>query len=354
MKYKFKSVATPLLFVAISSSATLLAAPAKPVVKADNSSVNVSPNPSFKVGNPYEVLGVKYEPKEDYEYDAVGIASWYGKDFHGNLTSNGEVFDMAELTAAHPTLPLPSFVEVTNLENGKKLVLRVNDRGPFVSGRLIDVSKRAAELLGFQDQGTSKVRVRIIPDISKEVAQKLMEDQLKEYAKSDIQTAPQEPKVAAQTAPANVSDEEVLEEAISNIKVSSEPVDGTAVNSEPAVNTLVDIDSMASDGKVDKLISVRESQQVPVGILEPNAFVSSSVPKGVFVQVGAFSSSGKIPNIVSNLDDVGVITIQKLDFANSSLVRVRVGPFVSIEDANKAKRHIVGLGYDSARVVIEQ
>ncbi len=352
MKYNFKSVATPLLFVAISSSVTLLAAPAKPVVKADNSSVNVSPNPSFKVGNPYEVLGVKYEPKEDYEYDAVGIASWYGKDFHGNLTSNGEVFDMAELTAAHPTLPLPSFVEVTNLENGKKLVLRVNDRGPFVSGRLIDVSKRAAELLGFQDQGTTKARVRIIPDISKEVAQKLMEDQLKEYAKSDIETK-EEPKVAIET-PANVASEGVLEEAISNIKVSSEPVDGTAVNSEPAVNTLVDIDSMATDGRVDKLISVRESQQVPVGILEPNAFVSSSVPKGVFVQVGAFSSSGKIPNIVSSLDDVGVITIQKLDFANSSLVRVRVGPFVSVEDANKAKRHIVGLGYDSARVVIEQ
>ncbi len=352
MKYNFKSVATPLLFVAISSSVTLLAAPAKPVVKADNSSVNVSPNPSFKVGNPYEVLGVKYEPKEDYEYDAVGIASWYGKDFHGNLTSNGEVFDMAELTAAHPTLPLPSFVEVTNLENGKKLVLRVNDRGPFVSGRLIDVSKRAAELLGFQDQGTTKARVRIIPDISKEVAQKLMEDQLKEYAQSDIETK-EEPKVAIET-PANVASEGVLEEAISNIKVSSEPVDGTAVNSEPAVNTLVDIDSMATDGRVDKLISVRESQQVPVGILEPNAFVSSSVPKGVFVQVGAFSSSGKIPNIVSSLDDVGVITIQKLDFANSSLVRVRVGPFVSVEDANKAKRHIVGLGYDSARVVIEQ
>ncbi len=346
-----KAVLMLVSFVAASSTG-LFAAPSNPVTDAKDSTVNVSPNPSYKVGNPYEVLGVKYEPKEDYNYDAVGIASWYGKDFHGNLTSNGEVFDMAELTAAHPTLPLPSFVEVTNLDNGKRLIVRVNDRGPFVSGRIIDLSKRSAELLGFQDKGTAKVRVRVIPDISKEVAEKLMADQMKNYADSEI-LKPEENKVA-QAPQATKEPEEVLQDAISNIKVSSEPVDGNMIASEPSVNTLVDIDDPASNRKLDNLISDRTSQQVPVGILEPDTFASSSVPKGVFVQVGAFSNSGKIPAIISKLDSMGVITVQKLDFANSSLVRVRVGPFVSIEDANNAKRRIVDLGYDSARVVIEQ
>jgi rare lipoprotein A len=117
-----------------------------------------------KIGAPYQIDGVWYYPREDPHYDKVGIASWYGPGFDGKPTATGEIYDMNALTAAHTTLPLPTNVEVTNLENGRSLVLRVNDRGPFVGDRVIDVSRRAAQLLGFFQQGTTQVRVRALPD----------------------------------------------------------------------------------------------------------------------------------------------------------------------------------------------
>jgi len=115
-----------------------------------------------KVGNPYKVAGRWYYPKEEDGYDQVGMASWYGKDFHGKKTANGEYFNMNALTAAHKTLPLPTFVKVTNLSNGHSIILRVNDRGPFVNDRLIDVSRRGAQLLGFQKQGVTRVRIQAV------------------------------------------------------------------------------------------------------------------------------------------------------------------------------------------------
>ena len=122
---------------------------------------------SYKVGKPYQIAGKWYYPEEDYDYVETGTASWYGKDFHAKYTANGEIYDMNTLTAAHRTLPLPSIVRVTNLENGRSLVLRVNDRGPFAKNRIIDVSKRAAQLLGFQTQGTAQVKVEILEAESK-------------------------------------------------------------------------------------------------------------------------------------------------------------------------------------------
>ena len=101
-------------------------------------------------------------PEEDADYRAEGMASWYGDDFHGRLTANGEVFDMGSLTAAHPTLPMPSYARVTNLSNGKSLIVRVNDRGPYHGNRLIDVSNKAAELLEFKGNGVAKVRVEYV------------------------------------------------------------------------------------------------------------------------------------------------------------------------------------------------
>ena len=108
---------------------------------------------------PYMVGGRVYVPQEDPHYSAVGVASWYGSDFHGRDTANGEIFDANAISAAHPTLPLPSYVRVTNLGNGRSLIVRVNDRGPYAANRIIDVSRRAAHLLGFTDRGTAWVRV---------------------------------------------------------------------------------------------------------------------------------------------------------------------------------------------------
>ena len=118
------------------------------------------PGGSYIVGAPYAVKGVWYYPAEDTAYDAIGLASWYGDEFRGNATANGERFNPRRLTAAHTTLPLPVLVRVTNLENGRHTVLRINDRGPFHPGRIIDVSRAAAEELGFADQGTARVRVQ--------------------------------------------------------------------------------------------------------------------------------------------------------------------------------------------------
>src|SRR5262245_45702836 len=124
----------------------------------------------YKVGNPYQISGVWYYPAVDYDYDQTGVASWYGEEFDGNATANGETYAMNDLSAAHQTLPLPSMVRVTNLENGRALALRVNDRGPFANSRIIDVSRRAAQLLGFEQQGTARVRVQIMAQESRALA----------------------------------------------------------------------------------------------------------------------------------------------------------------------------------------
>jgi rare lipoprotein A len=117
---------------------------------------------TYRVGKPYIVAGRVYVPEEDANYREEGMASWYGDDFHGRLTANGEVFDMGALTAAHPTLPMPCYARVTNLSNGKSLIVRVNDRGPYHGNRLIDVSNKAAELLEFKGYGVARVRVEYV------------------------------------------------------------------------------------------------------------------------------------------------------------------------------------------------
>ena len=113
----------------------------------------------YKLGKPYTIAGKTYVPAEDPKYSEEGMASWYGRDFHGRLTANGEIFDMNSLSAAHKTLPLPSYVRVTNLANDRSVIVRVNNRGPFVGNRLVDLSYHTAEVLGFANKGLAKVRV---------------------------------------------------------------------------------------------------------------------------------------------------------------------------------------------------
>lgn len=116
----------------------------------------------YKIGNPYKIAGEWYTPKVDPYYDRRGIASWYGEEFHGRRTANGEVYDMYALSAAHPTMPLPSYAEVTNMRNGRRLIVRVNDRGPYKHDRIIDLSKKVAQLLDVYRNGTAPVRVRYV------------------------------------------------------------------------------------------------------------------------------------------------------------------------------------------------
>lgn len=114
------------------------------------------------VGKPYRVRGKWYTPKEEPGYDRAGLASWYGPNFHGRLTANGEIYDQFHLSAAHPTFPLPSYARVTNKKNGNTVIVRVNDRGPFAHGRIIDLSNQAAELLDMKQEGVAAVRVEYV------------------------------------------------------------------------------------------------------------------------------------------------------------------------------------------------
>ncbi len=127
----------------------------------------------YKIGNPYTVLGQTYYPREDPDYEEIGMASWYGGDFHNKRTANGEKYNMNDYTAAHRTLPMPCMVKITNLENGKSVKVRINDRGPFAKNRIIDVSKKVAKKLDFHEQGTTRVKVQYLKEESEEL--------LKEY-----------------------------------------------------------------------------------------------------------------------------------------------------------------------------
>ncbi len=139
--------------------------PSAPVDAADIAEVTPEPVRRTRAGNhsPYTVLGRTYEvlPTEE-GYSACGVASWYGEKFHGHRTANGEVFDMYRVSAAHRTLPIPSFARVTNLDNGRRLIVRVNDRGPFHDGRIIDLSWGAALKLGYAGRGTARVLVEAV------------------------------------------------------------------------------------------------------------------------------------------------------------------------------------------------
>lgn len=152
--------------VSLTACATPQYSVREPVSPAPQAYAKSAPAPAargrYKTGDPYQVGGIWYVPHDQPNYDQTGIASWYGDAFNMKATANGEIFDMNQFSAAHTTLPLPSMVEVTNLDNGKKLILRVNDRGPFVGGRVIDLSRAAAHELGYERQGTARVRVRYV------------------------------------------------------------------------------------------------------------------------------------------------------------------------------------------------
>lgn len=349
-----KTVLTVLALMSVSVYAH--AAPYKPVTKLTNGTLDtdVKPQPVVKVGKEYELNGITYTPKFDEDYDVVGIASWYGEQFHGKLTSNGEVFDMEELTAAHPTLQLPSFVEVTNLENNRKVIVRVNDRGPYSGGRQIDLSKRAAELLGFKDKGTANVRIRLLKDVSKQAADELNKENIAAAKLADkdiagkIQPAASEDSNSGIIAPVAVP-------AI-NPGISVTPVSAGEPNKSAAEDVIPNKEDLPSLDNVDKVKedNITSPKAVKIALEEPDS-VKKYIPRGVFVQVGAFSENNdKIKNHVASLSDMGVVSLQKVDVAGRDVLRLRVGPYGSIDDAVKIKDKLVGLGYTSSRVVVEQ
>jgi len=135
---------------------------------------NEYPLGNFKIGNPYSIFGVEYKPRDYETFEETGTASWYGDDFNGKPTANGEIYNKGDITAAHPTLPLPSIIRATNLRNNKTVVVRVNDRGPFAKNRVIDFSEKSAELLGFKNQGTTEVKIELLRAKTDEIIEKII------------------------------------------------------------------------------------------------------------------------------------------------------------------------------------
>jgi len=198
---------TPIRFAMLAALGGLLAACASGGERAEvrhpegvyTASGRLSAEPQLierqKIGRPYKIEGRWYVPARQDDYDVIGEASWYGPYFHGRPTANGEIFDQNALSAAHPTLPLPSYVLVTNLKNGRQTVVRVNDRGPFVDGRIIDLSRRSAEELGFIDDGVAKVRVQYLGPRAHELGRPFLYTAAEERAGAGRSPAFAEPSV---------------------------------------------------------------------------------------------------------------------------------------------------------------
>lgn len=288
------------------------------------SAEGVKGKPTYKLGEPYEINGELYQPHVDYAYSESGIASWYGDDFHGKPTANGEIFDMNLLTAAHRTLPLPSIVRVTNLENGRALVVRVNDRGPFSRGRIIDLSRRAAELLGFRMGGTALVRVDILPRESRLIAAKLTGKPLPKDEQPPAHPAPSIQVTSRTIAPP--ANGRTAEPPTPNYKVDVLPV-----RSREKVNGSL---AMAQvDGKVS---------ETPV----------KKAPE-VFIQVGAFREFVNANRAKTRLSDLGQTQITQVAKGRSHIFRVRIGPLTSVDEADSLLVMVSATGFHEARIVID-
>jgi rare lipoprotein A len=286
----------------------------------------------FKIGTPYQVDGKWYYPAEDYAYVQEGIASWYGQDFHGKRTANGEKYDMNAITAAHPTLPLPSVVHVTNLDNGRQLSVRVNDRGPFHSSRIIDVSRRAAQLLGFYDVGTARVRVEIDATESLNLKNLALKEHPPEMPK--VVAAPREAISSVALAPVTAMSNEVLP-----------PAPGT-----PAANT--------TKGVAAKAVPPKTAAKPPTKLPEgPPARVARADPgqsiPGYYIQAGAFSDPGNAQRLEEQLRTLGSVVIEPVTVNNSQVYRVRVGPFANAAAAEALLDRVKGFSRDDAKVVRE-
>ena len=277
----------------------------------------------YKIGNPYQISGTWYYPAEEWDYDETGIASWYGSDFHGKDTANGETYDMNDLTAAHRTLPLPSFVRVINLENGRSIVLRVNDRGPFAKGRIIDVSRRGAQLQGFKDQGTARVRVQILAERSQALkAQILGQDSIAEHGspiqvdkmpKASVSAESLPPPPGAQAAPQ-----------------PSSPPPASAPSSQAAV-----------------------ADDIRPAPAEPEVTTVAVGPTKIFVQAGAFTNYQNAMRTQIMVNRVSPATISHVLIDNKDFYRVRVGPLATVEDADRALEQLQAIGYPGARIIVD-
>jgi rare lipoprotein A len=277
------------------------------------------PQGVYKTGQPYQVNGVWYYPSDDLTYDETGIASWYGPNFQEKFTANGEVFDQNAVSAAHKTLPLPCVVQVTNLDNGRTIEVRVNDRGPFVGTRIIDLSRRAAQLLGFEQAGTAKVRVKVLVPESIQAAS---------IARAGSGA------VAAAEAPSAAPRAAIVAEALSapNARPGTPPP--TASPPPPAAVPSPPVS--AAPAPLSESVSI-----LPVK------------PSHIFIQAGAYASGTNAVRMKEKLEALGPVVVAGARVNGMDIFRVRLGPVATVDEADQLLARAVGVGAIDAKIVVD-
>ena len=327
----------------------------------------------FKLGSPYKVAGRWYVPREDPNYQEYGVASWYGADFHGRKTANGEVFDAKALTAAHPTLPLPCYAYVTNLANGRTVLVRVNDRGPYVNDRLIDMSYAAAKQLGYIDQGRARVRVRfagLAPlngDDSRE-RQFLASQERGQRPDQWAPVAPARQYAAAESRssglPPDSSDRwsaTAYRAALAGKPVRPPPAAATTYR--PYVETASYTEPQAGQGRM-ALSAPQPQPFVPQRFAAASGDAYGGMDAGpansgaraygsdrTYVQVGIFRDRSNAERLRRELGSLGPVEVAPLQVGGGSQAyRVRVGPF-SQADASRTQSQIATYGVAGTAIV---
>jgi rare lipoprotein A len=272
----------------------------------------------YKVGKPYQALGKWYTPTESYSYDETGIASWYGPGFHGKSTANGEPYDSYTMTAAHPTLQMPSVARVTNLDNGRSVVVRINDRGPFKRGRVIDVSKRAAELLGMIGTGTAKVRVQVLDRESRIVGE-----------------------AARKGHPPHVQ----------MAMAFRRPDDGVQVASNTQANSSLVLTQQVPPGTAVPITDVSQNdlQQIDQQLVRKYPVHKTNI----YIQVGSFSDANNAQKLASKLGALGQANVSTATINGRNFNRVRLGPVANVEAADRLLSRTVSAGHPGARIIVE-
>ncbi len=274
----------------------------------------------YKLGRPYQIDDQWYYPAEDLGYSEIGTASWYGPNFHGKQTANGEIFDQDAMTAAHRTLPMPSAVRVTNLENGRSVVLRINDRGPFARDRIIDVSQRVAQLLDFERRGTARVKVEIL------------------YRES-LQL-----KVVALNSEA-AKDDQVAVLASPRIPVATRQLYGA---NDQAV------DPGEPDSPAPRMINTVRRPRLQPPELPTNVTIVPISPAGIYVQVGAFVDFRNALKMRDRVYEFGPAQISHHETDGAAVYRVRLGPLSTIALAEIVLDRVTDSGVAEARLIIEE
>jgi len=332
MKSKIKplrhfSVILGLFFLLSACAETqLIVHTAKRLSKTSSSPKPVKPKGKYKVGKPYQIKGIWYYPKVDYRYNRTGIASWYGPGFHGKKTANGEIYDQNGLTAAHKTLPMPSLVQVTNLENGRSLRLKINDRGPFAYGRIIDLSRRGAQLLGFHRKGTARVQVQVLEAESRMMAYQAKGGATLASTDSPIRSDTKLPK-------AGVTKEKLQPPsgAISSPVQEKRQRPGNIVIRRSTVRKSISRERVELDGKVTT-VSVN--------------------PNDMYVQVGAFTQFQNAHQAAARLSILNNVNITSAIVNGKEFFRVRAGPIQTLDDADFLLESILRAGFNAARLVV--